>query len=301
MSADSPSASFIIINKDDRGVADTLRSLSATAASASLRAEIVVVDASEGRLDDVRDAHPEVRWVRFTPNPAKPTIPEQRNAGVRSSTGDIVVFVDASCVPQPGWLEHLLRPILEEGESIVAGGHRSSGSPGIRDEVERHLGGAHYLREAPTINLAIRRDAFERVGTFDESFAYGSDVDFTWRANDAGLRIRYAPDAVVEHDWGSMSSDLRRSWVYGQARFNLYAKHRRRRRDALRDDPTAIVYPLFLLLLPIALVWRSILALLAVPLIRNRGKRPFLTVAHHLAYGAGVLHAAQRRLRAVTH
>ena len=51
-----------------------------------------------------------------------------------------------------------------------------------------------YLNECPTINLAFRREAFDAVGGFDEAFAYGSDVDFSWRLIDAGYRIRSVPD-----------------------------------------------------------------------------------------------------------
>ena len=67
--------------------------------------------------------------------------------------------------------------------------------------------GQEYLREAPTINVAVRhREVFHAIGGFDEGFGYGSDVDFTWRAVAEQLRVRYVPDAVVTHDWGSLGA-----------------------------------------------------------------------------------------------
>jgi hypothetical protein len=276
--------SFLIINKDDRGIERTLAALGD-------EHEVVVVDASEGRLDDVRDRFPRARWIPFVPT-GKPTIPEQRNVSVRESTGDVMVFIDASCEPDAGWLAALVRPIAHDGEQIVAGAHRSSGDAGLRDEAGRFLAGARYLREAPTINLAVRREVFDRVGGFDEAFHYGSDVDFTWRCVDAGLRIRYAPDAVIAHDWGQTREEVRRSYLYGQARARLYAKHPHRLREAPRHDPTAVAYPLFLLLAPAALRRPSLLALLAIPFIKNARHRPLLTTAHGLVYGAGVMRGA---------
>jgi GT2 family glycosyltransferase len=59
------------------------------------------------------------------------------------------------------------------------------------------------------------------VGGFDESFDYGSDIDFSWRLRDAGVRLRSVPEARVEHDWGSHSRQLRRAFRYGQARRQL--------------------------------------------------------------------------------
>jgi glycosyltransferase involved in cell wall biosynthesis len=285
--------SFVVINKDDAAVAETLTALEAQRADGVTATETVVVDASEGRLDAIRDAHPGVVWVPFAPQPGKPTIPEQRNVGIARASGDVVVFIDASCEPQADWLARLIAPILDEGEHVVAGSTLSTGAPSLRDENAHFAGDERYIREAPTINLAVRREVFATVGVFDEAFHYGSDVDFTWRVVDAGLRIRYVPGAIVRHDWGDARSEVRRSYLYGQARYRLYAKHAHRRGGALREDPIAVVYPLVLLALPLLLrrPWR--LAILAVPLLRNRGHRPVLSLVDHLVYGAGVLRAAR--------
>jgi hypothetical protein len=57
-------------------------------------------------------------------------------------------------------------------------------------------------------NMLVRRDAFERVAGFDESyFAYYEDVDLGWRLWAGGERILFAPEAVVRHR-ASASSDL---------------------------------------------------------------------------------------------
>jgi GT2 family glycosyltransferase len=286
--------SFVVINKDDPAVAATLTALGDPRAEGVTATETVVVDASEGRLDAVRDAHPDVTWVPFTPRPGKPTIAEQRNTGITTATGDVVVFIDASCEPAEDWLERLIAPIRDEGERVVAGSTLSTGAPSLRDENAHYVSAERYLREAPTINLAVTRAVFETVGGFDETFHYGSDVDFTWRVADAGVPIRYAPEAIVRHDWGDRRAEVRRSYLYGQARYRLYAKHAHRRARALREDPVAVVYPLLLLALPLLLrrPWR--LAILAVPVLRNRGHRPLLSLVDHLVYGAGVLTAARR-------
>jgi GT2 family glycosyltransferase len=48
--------------------------------------------------------------------------------------------------------------------------------------------------------MLIRRSAFEAVGLFDERFFfYHEDVDWCLRASQAGLRLRYVPQAVLWH------------------------------------------------------------------------------------------------------
>jgi glycosyltransferase involved in cell wall biosynthesis len=292
--AQFPSVSIVTITKDDPEVATTVeRALEETRRYPG-DSEVLVVDATPGTPHRVESSG--VRWIAFEPRGTKATIPEQRNLGVAQSTGDVVVFIDSGCVPEPDWLQRMTRPIADEGEQIVAGAHASSGSASIRDNDLEFRGEGEYLREAPTINLAIVRKVFDAVGGFDESFGYGSDVDFTWRSVAAGYRIRHQPSAVVSHDWGAMGDDLRRSWVYGQARFRLYAKHPAHRTRVMKDDPIAVLYPVFLLALLLSRGDRRVLATAAIPMLKNRRRRPLLTFAHNVAFGAGVLRGAWRTL-----
>jgi N-acetylglucosaminyl-diphospho-decaprenol L-rhamnosyltransferase len=70
------------------------------------------------------------------------------------------------------------------------------------------------LDTAPDVTMAVdwvsgacflvRRDAFESVGGFDESyFMYAEDVDLCWRLGRAGHRVAYAPAAEVTHAQGT--------------------------------------------------------------------------------------------------
>jgi glycosyltransferase involved in cell wall biosynthesis len=281
--------SIVVISKDEPALAATLADLAAERARVDEPTEVVVVDASDGRLDHIRDAHPDVLWLPFRRPPGvRVSIPHQRNAGVAAATGDVVVFTDAGCRPHAGWLARLVAP-LAAGEQVVAGVATSPGGGGLYDTHAARVAAADYLTECPTINMAFRRSAFDAVGGFDEGFEYGSDIDFSWRLADAGFRIRCARDAVVEHDWGTPGRQLKRSYRYGRARTRLYRKHLRRLPMAPRTDPMVLVYPLFLLGLPIALRHRSYLALLLLPAWRNRAEGPVRVLVDHLAFGLGVL------------
>jgi hypothetical protein len=48
--------------------------------------------------------------------------------------------------------------------------------------------------------MAVRAETFARLGDFAASFfAYYEDLDWCWRAQLAGLRVRYEPAATVRH------------------------------------------------------------------------------------------------------
>lgn len=283
--------SIVIISKDEVSLDDTLSDIIGQGRDLGEPSEIVVVDASDGRLDHIRQHHEgEVRWIQFKqPTGVNVSIPHQRNVGVQAARGDIVVFTDAGCRPEPRWLRHIVAPLLKDEHVTVGLTLATPGSSTLYDRGARQAMKSRYLTECSTINVAFRRDAVEAIGRFDEAFAYGSDIDFTWRLSDGGYRICSVPDAVVRHDWGGRRRQLRRSYLYGKARMRLYRKHRARLRHVLRDDPMALIYPAFLLGLPLTLIFPFYPVLLFIPAWRNRANGASRVLIDHLAYGAGII------------
>lgn len=286
--------SVVVISKDEEGLDDTLASLAKQVDSMDEQAEVLVVDSSAGRLDHIRLRHRDtVRWLDFKPLPdVRVTIPHQRNMGVRAAQGEVIVFIDAGCLPGDGWLARMVAP-LRLGESAVAGTSRDMSGELVfpSEHIIRTEQGddVSYLAECPTLNFAFTRAAYNVLDGFDESFAYGSDVDFTWRLNDAGYKVLYVPDAAIQHDYGTSRRQRRRSYIYGKARARLYRKHRARRKDMLRNDPMVVAYPLFLLGLPLTLVFPLYPLLLLIPAWRNRSDGIIRVLVDHLWFGAGVL------------
>ena len=283
--------SVVVINKDEPALHETLDGVCEQARALGEEWEVVVVDASEGRLERIRQRHPGVRWIDFTrPRGVAISIPHQRNVGVREARGEIIVFTDAGCIPFPGWLEQLASPLLHDAEQVAAGiSSAPEGQEGLYDTRIHAAAESEYLSECPTLNMAFRREAFDAVRGFDESFEYGSDIDFSWRLVEAGRRIRSVPSAVVRHDWGSQRRQLKRAYLYGRARARLYRKHRSRLLRSWRRDPLIIVYPTFLLGLPLTRRFPLYPALLAIPAWRNRDEGSLRVIADHLSFGVGAL------------
>lgn len=76
--------------------------------------------------------------------------------------------------------------------------------------------------------LLMRREAVEQLGGFDESFfMYAEDIEWCWRARDAGWEIWFEPSAVVHHlgnASGVSAYGERRSRAYWHNTYRLYRR-----------------------------------------------------------------------------
>src|ERR1700722_1858385 len=153
------SISLVIVNKNERLLGDTLQALKPFVGH--ILSEVLVVDASAGALDDIREENEWAGWIDYVQPPGvRTTIAHQRNVGVRQATGDIIVFTDSGCLPEDGWLERLLAPITEDGEDVTCGPARAIGKSVYSGIDWWRTGDRNYVPVAPTINLAFRREAF---------------------------------------------------------------------------------------------------------------------------------------------
>ncbi len=195
--------------------------------------EIIVAD--DGSTDSTPDIAKRlgVRYVRQeNRGPAA-----ARNTGARMASGDVLVFTDSDCVPEPDWLEKLLTGFTD---ASVAG---VGGSYGIRNDssllariiheeiVLRHQRFRDRVDYLGSFNVAYRREAFETAGGFDESFAQasGEDNDLAYRLHDNGGTLRFVANARVAHYHPTrLFPYLRTQMRHGFWRMRLYAKHPRR-------------------------------------------------------------------------
>jgi GT2 family glycosyltransferase len=118
--------------------------------------------------------------------------PKCANTGWKAANGDILILSNNDVEYTPGWLEGILKP-LNEGYDISS--IRVSDSDGWTVE--------DYIEEDGTFGSlwAMKREVYEKIGGFDESFDKGTfeDKDFALRAREAGFRIGKYHGALVEH------------------------------------------------------------------------------------------------------
>jgi GT2 family glycosyltransferase len=293
MSALKPEISIVIINKDDLGIADTLKGLSTTTKPALT--EIIVVDASNPEvMADIRAKYPDVHWIPYRHNGGpKSSIPEQRNVGVTAARGNVIAFIDANCVPEKQWLTDLTSPIISGEEKIVSG-WIGGANPKTLSIYNPTNSNEKYRVSAPSGNLAFTRMLYLEVGGFDESLHFGSDVDFTWRCIDLGEKIRYESTARITHDSGTTKDEIKRAFRYGRAKLILYDKHPQRVKP-FAEDMFIPMYLGYLLFMPLTLWFPMYPLVIALPMLRNAKKRPFKTAIINFVFTMGFAREAIHR------
>ncbi len=171
-----------------------------------------------------------------------------RNRGVQEARGTFIAFTDDDCLPEPRWLETLLRAARERPGALVGGTTMNgltselfaSTSQLIVDLVYAHFNAdpdnAYFLTSN---NMLCAREGFLAIGGFDPSFprAGAEDRDFCDRWRSAGWPFIWRPDARVEHRhsqtlWRFIDLHIR----YGRGAYIYQLRRKQRRSGTMQDD-----------------------------------------------------------------
>jgi GT2 family glycosyltransferase len=230
--------------------------------------ETVLVDngSTDASVDFTGRNFPEVRVICLHDNRG---FSAAVNAGIRASEAEYVALLNNDTEVDAGWLEALAYAADSHPEASLFASKlvdfydrrlldgagdalRRSGLPyriGHRELDHGQFDEPAFVFGACAAAALYRRALFEEIGSFDEDFfAYCEDGDISFRAQVAGYRCLYVPEAVVYH-LGSASTGGKRSptatRLGTQNGVNLLVKN-----------------------LPTALLWRSLPSLLIGQLSR---------------------------------
>jgi glycosyltransferase involved in cell wall biosynthesis len=160
--------------------------------------EVIVVD------DGSTDATPEVlrRYAdrihlirRQNSGPARAF-----NAGIAEASGDALAFIDADDLWAPEKLEFQCNVLASNDDvEAVFGAIQQFVSPDVDPEIaKRYVVPAGPQPGVAKTTMLIRRLAFDRIGTFDESYKTLDFVDWYARAGAMGLRSIMLTQVVAQ-------------------------------------------------------------------------------------------------------
>jgi GT2 family glycosyltransferase len=125
------------------------------------------------------------------------------NVGMRDATGAAVVFVDADDEVTDGYLAAMASALRDAPVVAARLDHRDDppwmagvGSAVQTDGLQNGLG---FLPFGCGASLGFRAEVLDALGGFREHATFCEDVDICWRAQLAGHRIAFVPDAVVRY------------------------------------------------------------------------------------------------------
>jgi poly-beta-1,6-N-acetyl-D-glucosamine synthase len=189
--------------------------------------DVIVID--DGSTDNTFEEASQCKGVKIIKqkNQGKPSA---LNNGVRSSTGEIIVTVDADTTIDEDALEAIAeRFVSNEKLGAVAGNVKVRPEPKIMNIVQsaEYALGINLIRKGQSVLgcvmivpgpiAALKRDAVEKVGNFsDDTFA--EDFDITVKILKAGFRVEYEEKSLAYTDAPKSTEDLvkqRRRWYRG--------------------------------------------------------------------------------------
>ncbi len=209
--------------------------------------EVIVSD--NGSTDDTRRVvetwTSDLPTVRVVDSSDRRGAGHARNVGTDASRGDVIAYCDADDVAHPNWLAGLVEALsvadlvggaLEHAmlndDVVVEWRGTDLGAEALPDPVG-------FLPFALSANLAVKKTVWRSIGGWNEDYEHGGDdVDFCWRAQLAGAKLAFAPEAIMHYRHrDSLPAAARQVYNYGRAEVRLYRDYRhlgmarRERRD----------------------------------------------------------------------
>lgn len=159
--------------------------------------EIIVVD--NGSTDDSVQLASHFSAVHIVKAPGV-HVGAVRNIGAQHARGQILVFIDADCTANPGWLRNILT-LLSDGVDALGGGIYLPEHPALIERCWLLEGPDGHVLPKVLIGaaIAIRRPVFLQLGGFNEQVTSGEDSELSATLQGAGFNLVMSRLVSVTH------------------------------------------------------------------------------------------------------
>jgi cellulose synthase/poly-beta-1,6-N-acetylglucosamine synthase-like glycosyltransferase len=180
-----------------------------------------------------------------------------RNYGARNARGEYLAFTDDDCEPSPAWLSALEQCFHLNPDALVGGrvlnalteNRCAAASQILSDFLCAFYTNKGVPRFFTSNNLALRREGFQQLGAFDESFPLpaAEDRELCTRWVLSGGLMVHSFDAVVYHAHPlTMAGFVRQHFRYGRGAWRFRRTCVRKDHGQVRLEPLGFYFDLFL-------------------------------------------------------
>jgi GT2 family glycosyltransferase len=198
--------------------------------------EVIVADngSSDNTAEVAERYRPQLPRLRVVNASEQLGSAHARNRGAAFATGEHLIFLDADDVVGPGFLEAMAAALEHHPFNAPRIDARSLNTTWAAQlgEHPQHAGLMHYYNEpflyhASGCGLAIRRSLFIELGGFDPQMIRLQDSEFCFRAQLAGVKMHFVPEAVVAmRNRATFKGMLRQARDWGRAEVELARRYR---------------------------------------------------------------------------
>jgi GT2 family glycosyltransferase len=129
-----------------------------------------------------------------------------RNLGAANGSGEVLLFLDADMLAEGNLLEAHLQAQEYHKQALIEGLRKiylSERTPFFMQIIDVDTNPKNKLIDFPemlTCNLSVKRSNFQKLGGFEENLLKWEDVEFGYRAKQAGCKLVFLPEAVAYHE-----------------------------------------------------------------------------------------------------
>ncbi len=140
-----------------------------------------------------------------------------RNYAISHGRSPIIVITDAGCIPEPNWLEEIVKPFSDPQTRVVSGFYK-----GIPQNIfQKCL--IPYVLVMPdkagkteffpsTRSMAIRRSVWDQSGGFDTKLNHNEDYAYAHWLKNMGIKFIFSPKAIV--GWIPRKNLHQTAWMF---------------------------------------------------------------------------------------
>lgn len=139
------------------------------------------------------------------------------NIGIENATGEIIAFTDADCIPEPNWLDLLVKYLGTNDNVVSVGGPNTTpddvsyvgkcvdltyGSQIMTGETRygKAFSGVMEVEHNPGCNVAYKKEILDKLQCrFEDDLVTAEDVVFDHQLIKSGYRILFAHDILMWH------------------------------------------------------------------------------------------------------